>query len=87
VQTQLHYICLTGNFRKGVVRLSWVAKWVATRCMKRTEKHENANRKAAVIFLADHDKFFIKFHVHLTPHHAADKRAEATNFHGFAFVT
>jgi len=29
VQTQLHYICLTGNFRKGVVRLYWVAKWVA----------------------------------------------------------
>jgi len=29
VQTQLHFICLTGNFRKGVVRLNWVAKWVA----------------------------------------------------------
>ena len=28
VQTQLHFICLTGNFRKGVVRLNWVAKWV-----------------------------------------------------------
>jgi len=29
VKTQLHFICLTGNFRKGVVRLNWVAKWVA----------------------------------------------------------
>ena len=29
VQTQLHFICLTGNFRKGVVRLNWVAKLVA----------------------------------------------------------
>jgi len=29
VQAQLHFICLTGNFRKGVVRLNWVAKWVA----------------------------------------------------------
>ena len=28
-QTQLHFICLTGNFRKGVVRLNWFAKWVA----------------------------------------------------------
>ena len=27
--TKLHFICLTGNFRKGVVRLNWVAKWVA----------------------------------------------------------
>ena len=26
--TKLHFICLTGNFRKGVVRLNWVAKWV-----------------------------------------------------------
>ena len=29
MQTQLHFICLTGNFRKGVVRLNCVAKWVA----------------------------------------------------------
>ena len=29
VQTQLHYICLAGNFRKGVVRLNRVAKWAA----------------------------------------------------------
>ena len=29
VQTQPHYICLTGNFRKGIVRLNWIAKWVA----------------------------------------------------------
>ena len=29
VQTQLHFICLTGNFRKGVVRSNLVAKWVA----------------------------------------------------------
>jgi len=26
---QMHHICLTGNFRKGVVRVNWVAKWVA----------------------------------------------------------
>ena len=25
----LHFTCLTGNFRKGVFRLNWVAKWVA----------------------------------------------------------
>ena len=29
VQTKLHFICLTGNFRKGVVALNWVWKWVA----------------------------------------------------------
>jgi len=29
VQTHLCFICLTGNFRKGVVRLNWVAEWVA----------------------------------------------------------
>ena len=29
MQTQLHFICLTGNLQKGVVRLNWVAKWVA----------------------------------------------------------
>jgi len=39
VQTQLHYICLIENFRKGVVRLNWVAKWVATRCMKKVGNH------------------------------------------------
>ena len=26
---QLHYICLTGNFRKGVFRVNWITKWVA----------------------------------------------------------
>jgi len=31
-----------------------------------------------MIFLADHDKFFLKFHVQLTPHHVAGKKAEAT---------
>jgi len=42
-----------------------------------------------MIFLADHDKFFLKFHVEL-PHHAAGKKVEATTFHGkvsWAFVT
>ena len=29
VQTQVHFICPTGNFRKGVVRLNCFAKWVA----------------------------------------------------------
>jgi len=29
VQKQLQYICLTTKFRKGVVMLNWVAKWVA----------------------------------------------------------
>ena len=29
MQTQLHFICLTGNFRKKVVRLNGVAKWVS----------------------------------------------------------
>jgi len=29
VQTQLHYIWLGGNVQKEVVRLNWVAKWVA----------------------------------------------------------
>jgi len=24
-----NYLCLTGNFRKGVTRLNWVAKWIA----------------------------------------------------------
>jgi len=27
VQTQLHYIRLAGNFRKGVDKINWVAKW------------------------------------------------------------
>jgi len=49
--------------------------------MKKVENHENANSKAAMIFLADHDKFFLKFHVKLTPHHAAGEKAEATKFH------
>jgi len=29
VHTQLHFICLTGNFRKGVFWLNRVAKWIA----------------------------------------------------------
>jgi len=29
VQTQLHFMCMSGNFWKGVVRLHWVAKLVA----------------------------------------------------------
>jgi len=29
VATRLHYVSLTGNVRKGVVKLNWVAKWVA----------------------------------------------------------
>ena len=29
MQTQLHFISLTGNFRNGVIRLNWVAKWIA----------------------------------------------------------
>ena len=27
--SETNCICLTGNFRKGVVRLNWVTKWVA----------------------------------------------------------
>ena len=27
MQTQLHFICLIRNFRKGIVRLNWVPKW------------------------------------------------------------
>ena len=26
MQTQLHFICLSGNYQQGVVRLNWVAK-------------------------------------------------------------
>jgi len=50
--------------------------------LKTTELGENANSKTAMVFLADHDKFFLKFHVQLTPYHAAGKKAEATKFHG-----
>jgi len=55
--------------------------------LKTTELGENANSKTAMIFLEDHDKFFLNFHVQLT-HHAAGKKAEATTrdftvkFHG-----
>ena len=52
--------------------------------MKKVENHwirRKANSKIAMIFLADHDKFFLKFHVQL-PHHAAGKKVEATKFHG-----
>ena len=38
MQTQLHYLCLTENFQKGVVRLNWIAKWVdAWKKLKTTE--------------------------------------------------
>jgi len=33
-----------------------------------------------MIFLADHDKFFLKCRVQLTSQHAAGKKAEATKF-------
>ena len=33
----MHFICLTGNFRKGVVGLNWLAKWVvASKRLKTT---------------------------------------------------
>jgi len=33
-------------------------------------------------FPAYYDKNFLKFHVQLTPHHAASKKAKRTRFHG-----
>jgi len=36
VHTHRHFICLTGHFRKVIVRSSWVAKWVAA--LKRSQK-------------------------------------------------
>jgi len=51
---------------------------------KKVEKAElgkNANCYTAMIFLADHDKFFLKFHVQLAPRQAAGKTTEATKFH------
>jgi len=57
--------------------------------LKTSELDENANSKTAIIFQADHDKFFLTFHVQLIPHHGAGEKTEATNFHGkisWAFV-
>jgi len=36
MQTQLHFICLSGNYQQGVVRLNWVVKWVAARIRLKT---------------------------------------------------
>jgi len=54
---------------------SLLAAW---KRLKTTELGENANSKTAMIFLGDHDKLFLKFHVQLTPHHVTGKKAEAT---------
>jgi len=41
MQTPLHFICLTDNFLKVVVKLNWVAKWDAARKRLKTTDLEH----------------------------------------------